>query len=99
MKITIEIELEVTHHEYDSGRVAIETACFPGCSQNLLPFMSVSEQDLARQAVEDEVEKALVDKALAIRERRDMRGDSMREIAAEEQARELQERQAQRGIR
>ena len=99
MKITIEIELEVTHHEYDNGRVAIETACFPGCSQNLLPFMSASEQNLAQQAVEDEVEKALVDKALAIRERRDMRGDSMREIAAEEQARELQERQAQRGIR
>lgn len=95
MKITIELELEAKHHEYDDGRVEIYELTFVGCNQNLLPFLSISEQDAAQQAVEDEVEKALEEKHARIRERKEMRGD----IAREFQREELASREAQRGVR
>lgn len=103
MKIWLELDLEATHHEFDNGTVKVETVTFPGCSQNLLPFMSVTEQDQAQQAVEDAVEKALIDKALAIRDRKDMMADNRREyladIAMEARAEHMASTNAQRGAK
>jgi len=95
MKIYIELELEATHHEFDNGTVRLETLTFPGCNQNLLPFMSVAEQDQAQQAVEDEVEKTGADKLAKLRELKEMRCD----IAREFQQETLQELSQQRGVR
>jgi hypothetical protein len=95
VRIYIELELEATHHEFDNGTVRLETLTFPGCTQNLLPFMSVSEQDAAQQAVEDEVEKATTDKLEKLRELKEMRCDIAREFRDEA----LAELQQQRGVR
>lgn len=95
IKICIELELDAAYHEYDDGRVEIFSLNFPNCTQNLLPFLSGSEQRAAQQAVEDEVEKALQEKYDRLRERKAMRGDIAREIQQEE----IASRNAQRGNR
>jgi hypothetical protein len=67
----------------------------PGCVQNLLPYLSPVEQVKAQAEIESAVERAVIEKADAIRERKEMRGD----IAREFQREELASREAQRGSR
>lgn len=95
MRITIELDLVAQYHEYDNGTVSLQALTFPNCTQNVLPFLSVCEQDAAQQALEDEIEKATEAKYAAIRERREMRAD----IAREFQQEALRQGVAQRGVR
>jgi len=94
MLIPIEIEFEIDVHEYESS-VGIDAIRFPGCTQNLMPFMSKSELDQAQQAVEDEYEKQAIKKVEMLLEKKAMRADIARELQQET----LAERQAQRGVR
>lgn len=98
MKIHLELELEVDVVE-KQDRVIIDAIRFPGCEQNLMPFMSVTELDQAQQAVEDEVEKETAIKLHKIRERKEMRGDHLREMARDIQQQTLRELESQRGVR
>lgn len=95
MIIPIEIEFDIDVHEYDDGRVAIEAIRFPGCTQNLMQFMAIHEQDQAQQAVEDAHEKAAIEKVERLLEKKAMRAD----IAREFQQETLRELQLQRGVR
>jgi len=84
VKIFVECEFEVDYHEYNNnGHVKLETLTFPGCTQNLLPFMSESEQALAQQFTEDEVAKLLEAELAALRERKEMRADIARDFQRE----------------
>lgn len=84
MKLTIELDLEATFYERDNGDVRLEMLCFPGSTQNVLPFLSQSEQIRAQAELENAVEQLALDKAIAIAEKREMRGDFRRELARDE---------------
>lgn len=84
MRITVEIEFDVEVYESDNGRVFVQGARFPGCKQNLHPYLSESEKIRLQAELECAVEQAAIDKAVAIRERREMAGDYRREIARDE---------------
>jgi hypothetical protein len=94
IKIFIEVDFDVEFHEYDNGTVRLEVLRFVGHQQNVLQYLSPSEQDAAQQALEDEVEKAAIDKVQRLLEQKAMRAD----IAREFQQEALAERQAQRGV-
>lgn len=70
MKIFLEVELEVEHNEYDNGIVKLHELRFPGCTQNILLFLSPEELATAQQLVEEEVEKQLQEKFENLRARR-----------------------------
>lgn len=93
MKITIEVTFDADYSDDDAP--VLKALTFPGSSQNILPLLSAYEARQAGQALISGVEDKILRKA----ERIQMRGDSMREIAREEQVRELASRQAQRGSR
>lgn len=95
MRIFIEVDFDADYHESDNGTVSLQGLRFVGHQQNILQYLSKSEQDAAQQALEDEVEKAAVDKVQRLLEKKAMRAD----IARECQRETLAEQQAQRGVR
>lgn len=84
MKLTIELELDATFYERDNGDVKLEMLCFPGSSHNVMPFLSPSELIRAQTELECAVEQCALDKAIAIAERREMRGDFRRDLARDD---------------
>jgi hypothetical protein len=99
MKILLELELDAQYFEDGNDRVTLEAVRFPGCGQNLMPYMSPVELIKAQAELENAVEQAAISKAEAIRERRELVGDCRREIALEFQREELASRASQRGSR
>lgn len=99
MKITIEVEFEADCHVSGDDKVTLQALRFPGCVQNLLPYLSPVEQVKAQAELECAVENLAMATADAIRERREMAGDYRREIAREFQAEALREGVVQRGVR
>ena len=51
MRITIELDLDATYHERDNGDLLLEVLTFPGCNQNLLPFLTANEIERAQEAL------------------------------------------------
>jgi len=98
MKLFIEIELEADVNEGTDDQVTINALYLNNSTLNIMHYLSVTELDQVQQAAEEAVEKELIDKALAIRDKRDMRGDSMREIARECRQEMLSELRNQRGV-
>jgi len=79
MKITVELDLDATYHERDNGDLLLEVLTFPGCNQNLLPFLSVNEQQRAQEALTEQHDTKLILAAQEAAERREMAGDARRE--------------------
>jgi hypothetical protein len=79
MRITIEVDFEADEHVDNNDGVTITALRFPGCQQNLLPYLSPVEQAKAVAMVSCLIEQAAIDKADAIRERREMAGDFRRD--------------------
>jgi len=79
MRITIELDLDATYHERDNGDLLLEVLTFPGCNQNLLPFLSVNEQQRAQEALREQHDTKLMLAAQEAAERREMAGDFRRE--------------------
>lgn len=84
MRITLETDFDATFYERDNGDVKLEMLCFPGSTQNIMPFLSSVEQIKAQAELENAYEQAAIDKATAIRERREMAGDYRRELKRDE---------------
>jgi hypothetical protein len=99
MRITIEVEFEADCNVSGDDKVTLQALRFPGCKQNLLPYLSKVEQVKAQAELESQVEQLAMATADAIRERREMAGDYRREIAREFQREELASRESQRGFR
>jgi len=78
MRITVEIDLDATFYESDRG-VKLEMLCFPGCGQNLMPFMTPNEIERAQEALEEQYDTKLMLKAQEAVERRQVAGDFRRE--------------------
>ena len=79
MRITIELDLDATYHERDNGDLLLEVLTFPGCNQNLLPFLSVNEQQRAQEALREQHDTKLMLASQDAAERREMAGDARRE--------------------
>jgi hypothetical protein len=79
MKITVELDLDATFHERDNGDLLLEVLTFPGCNQNLLPFLSVNEQQRAQEALREQCDTKLMLASQEAAERREMAGDARRE--------------------
>ena len=89
MKITVELDLDATYHERDNGDLLLEVLTFPGCNQNLLPFLSVNEQQRAQEALREQqrAQEALREQhdtklmlaSQEAAERRQVAGDARRE--------------------
>ena len=99
MKLHLEMEYEVSHYEHGNGLVTLESVRFPGCTQNLMPFMTTVDLIKAQAELECAVESAAIDKVITLCERKDVEADYRREIALEFQREELASRAAQRGFR
>ena len=99
MKIFIEVDFEADYHESDMGVVSLQGLRFVGHQQNILHYLSTSEQDAAQQALEEEYEKAAIAKVERLREHKAMAGDRHRELALEIQQETLRELAEQRGVR
>jgi hypothetical protein len=78
MRITVELDLDATFYESDKG-VKLEVLSFPGCGQNLLPFMTPNEIERAQEALEEQHDTKLMLKAQEAAERRQVAGDFRRE--------------------
>ena len=79
MRITIELDLDATYHERDNGDLLLEVLTFPGCNQNLLPFLSVNEQQRAQEALREQHDTKLMLASQDAAERRQVAGDARRE--------------------
>ena len=99
MRLTIEIDLDVDYNETGDNQVSLISATFCGYTQNVLQFLSVTEQDNLQQALEEAYHQEAIDKVQRLLDRKAMAGDVRREIAREFQQEALAERQAQRGVR
>ena len=73
MLLSIEIDLEVGYNESCDNQVSLKSACFPGNTQNILQFLSVSEQDNLQQALEDAYHKAAIEKVERLLDRKHLR--------------------------
>jgi hypothetical protein len=83
MKICIEVELIPEYHESDST-VKLEGLRFPGCSQNVLIFMSTAEQARAQQLLEEAVQDSAIERVERLLERKAMKGDVVRDLRKDE---------------
>lgn len=99
IKIHLELELDAVYHEYDNDRIELNELRIPGSDQNILWQLSDAIRAQAQINTEESVSKELEDKLQRIRERREMRGDYLREIARDVQREERARRDAQRGNR
>lgn len=99
MILTIEVDFDVDYNETCDNQVSLKSVCFPGLSQNILQFLSVTEQDNLQQALEDQYHQAAIDKVQRLLERKAMSGDARREIARDFQRQALAEGVSQRGVR
>jgi len=97
--IWVELGLIPGYQEKSDGSVKLESLTFLGSKINLLPYMNDEQAAAAQDRLESMVEQAHIDKALAIRDKRDMRGDSRREMILDIQRETMAELQAQRGAR
>ena len=84
MKITVELDLDATYHERDNGDLLLEVLTFPGCNQNLLPFLSVNEQQRAQEALREQHDTKLMLASQDAAERRQVAGDIRREQLRDE---------------
>lgn len=98
MRLSIETEFEVGVLEMDNGRALVQSVSFPGCKQNLYPYLAESEKIRLQAELECAIEQATIAKANAIRERKELHGDYRRELALDLQREELASRAAQRGV-
>lgn len=96
--LNIELELEPTYYEDNNGNVRLEMLRFPNSTHNVMPFLSQSELVRAQAELENAVEQYVIDKAIAIAERREMAGDYRRELAMDMQREALREGAAQRRL-
>ena len=85
---TIEDLFEVDFHEHDNDTVEIISICFPGCTQNMMHDMSPAALESALASIQERYIDEAIEKVQRLIELRAMRGDN---------ARDLQEGQAQRG--
>jgi hypothetical protein len=83
MRIAVELDLDITYCEYSRG-IELEAVRFPGETLNLLPHMDSMARINVQAEVEAAVEKAALEKAIAIAERREMAGDHRRDLARDE---------------
>ena len=79
MKITVELDLDATYHERDNGDLLLEVLTFPGCNQNLLPFLTANEIERAQEALTEQHDTKLMLAAQEAAERRAMVGDFKRD--------------------
>ena len=79
MKITVELDLDATYHERDNGDLLLEVLTFPGCNQNLLPFLSVNEQQRAQEALTEQHDTKLMLAAQDAAERREIAREDRRD--------------------
>lgn len=84
MRLTIELDLDATFYEDNNDNVRLEVLTFPGSNQNIMPYLSQDELTKAQAELENAYEQAAIDKAAAIRERREMAGDFRRELARDQ---------------
>jgi len=99
MILTIEIDLDVDYNESCDNQVSLKSACFPGNTQNILQFLSVSEQDNLQQALEDAYQQAAIDKVEALIQRKEMACDNRRDMVREFHQETVRELILQRGVR
>jgi len=79
MKITVELDLDATYHERDNGDLLLEVLTFPGCNQNLLPFLTANEVERAQEALTEQHDTKLMIAARDAAARRQVAGDARRE--------------------
>jgi hypothetical protein len=73
MLLSITIELETDYNESCDSHVSVVSACFPGYTQNILQFLSPSEQDDLQEALEDAYKKEAIKKVEELLHRKPMR--------------------------
>jgi len=84
IKLWLEHEYEATYYEDNNGNVRLEVLTRPDSNQNEIPRLTTVDQIKAQAELESAVERALIDKAAAIAERREMAGDFRRDRARDD---------------
>ena len=97
--IHLEIELNYEYHEGDNDNLTLTGLFVPGSKFNLMPLLSPADLERAQDfMVESESDRTLA-KAEALRERVQMRGDYLRELALEARMEHCSSSNAQRGAK